>query len=162
MALEIRQKHFKGLEFYLDFHGHSSKKNLFAYGPDYTPKNVYFFKSRIFVKLIEDFHPIFSYKKSIFKISEGKKKTARAHMLWKLKIPMVYTFEVSNGMYETKNKDNILLTEKILLDAGAAVMKGFFKYVKLEMRIPARLMQKKTQKENIKKRIIRSSKGIRD
>ncbi len=83
-------------------------------------------------------------------------------MLWKLKIPMVYTFEVSNGMYETKNKENILLTEKILLDAGAAVMKGFFKYVKLEMRIPARLMQKKTQKENIKKRIIRSSKGIRD
>jgi hypothetical protein len=30
------------------------------------------------------------------------------------------------------------------------------------MKIPARLMQKKTQKENIKKRIIRSSKGIRD
>ena len=52
-------------------------------------------------------------------------------MLWKLKIPMVYTFEVSNAMYETKNKENILLTEKILLDAGEAVMKGFFKYVKL-------------------------------
>jgi hypothetical protein len=52
-------------------------------------------------------------------------------MLWKLKIPMVYTFEVSNGMYETKNKENILLTEKILLEAGSTVMKGFFKYVKL-------------------------------
>jgi hypothetical protein len=65
---------------------------------------MYYFKCRIFPKLIENIHPIFSLKNSNFKITEGKKTTARAHMLWKLKIPMVYTFEVSNGMYETKNK----------------------------------------------------------
>ncbi len=52
-------------------------------------------------------------------------------MLWKLKIPMVYTFEVSNGMYETKNKEDILLTKKILLEAGESIMKGLYKYVRI-------------------------------
>ncbi len=52
LALEIRQKHFKGIEFYFDFHGHSSKKNLFSYGPDHSPRNIYYFKSRILPKLV--------------------------------------------------------------------------------------------------------------
>ena len=52
-------------------------------------------------------------------------------MLWKLDIPMVYTFEVSNGMYETKMKENILLDSQILLEAGQAIVKGLFKYIKI-------------------------------
>jgi hypothetical protein len=58
-----------------------------------------FFKSRTFAKIIEEINPIFSYKKSIFQVSEHKKTTARAHMLWNIKIPMTYTFEISNGLY---------------------------------------------------------------
>ena len=63
-------------------------------------------------------------------------------MLWKLKIPMVYTFEVSNGMYESKKVDTLLNT-KILLEAGQAVMKGLFKYVRIQMRIPQNLLKTK-------------------
>ena len=89
----------KGVEFYFDFHGHSAKKNLFCYGPEHPPNKLYFFKARALAKIIEKIHPIFSYRKSLFTINEHKKSTGRAHMLYKLKIPMTFTFEVSNGMY---------------------------------------------------------------
>lgn len=36
--------------------------------------------------------PIFSYRKSIFTISEQKKNTARAYMIRTVKIPMTFTF----------------------------------------------------------------------
>lgn len=32
-ATGLKQKYKRKLEFYFDFHGHSSKKNLFCYGP---------------------------------------------------------------------------------------------------------------------------------
>jgi hypothetical protein len=64
-------------------------------------------------------------------------------------------------MYETKKKEDILIDSGILIEAGRSVMQGFWKYVRMEMRIPAKLLMKKP-KENIKKRMIKSSKGIRD
>lgn len=51
---------------------------------------------------MEEVNPIFSYRRSIFEISESKKTTGRAFMLYNMKIPMTYTFEISNGVYETK------------------------------------------------------------
>ena len=32
---------------FLDFHGHSSKKYVFAYGPDYSIDHRYFLQSRL-------------------------------------------------------------------------------------------------------------------
>ncbi len=87
------------IDFYLDFHGHSNKKDLFCYGPEHKTSKSHFFKARAFAKLIEKANPIFKYRKSIFTISEAKKATGRAYMLQKMKIPMSYTFEISNGLY---------------------------------------------------------------
>jgi hypothetical protein len=101
-ATGLKQKFKRKLEFYFDFHGHSAKKNLFCYGPEHPSSNILFFKCRTFAKIIEEINPIFSYRKSIFQVSEHKKSTGRAHMLWNIKIPMTYTFEISNGLYETK------------------------------------------------------------
>lgn len=59
------------------------------------------------------------------------------------------------------------MTENILLEAGQAILKAFYKYVRLEMGIPAKVLSKKVNfiqnnKENVKRRIIKSSKGLRD
>lgn len=51
-AKNLKQKYQKRLEFYFDFHGHSSKKNLFCYGPEYHPSNMMFFKCRTLTKII--------------------------------------------------------------------------------------------------------------
>ncbi len=66
-------------------------------------------------------------------------------------------------MYEYKKKD-FLLDEKVLFEAGEAVMKALYKYVKIEMRIPQNILmqhKKHNTNENIKKRVVKSSKAIR-
>jgi hypothetical protein len=91
-ALELKRAQRSAFQFYFDFHAHSSKKGLFCYGPEHTMGKPEFFRARALAKLIEQKSSIFSYRKSIFTISEHKRATGRAHMLWKIKIPMTFTF----------------------------------------------------------------------
>lgn len=42
---------------------------------------------------------MFNPSKCIYSISQFKKTTCRAYMLYKENIPMTFTFEVSNGLY---------------------------------------------------------------
>lgn len=53
-------------------------------------------------------------------------------MLWNLKIPMTYTFQISNGLYETREDKNVRLTRDSMVDAGRAIYKGLCKYISLE------------------------------
>lgn len=76
---------------YIDFHGHSRKKNTFLYGPNYPITHLDYYKSRILPKLIEKYDPRFRFYSCSFTISEEKKTTARAIMLNQLKIPYSYT-----------------------------------------------------------------------
>ena len=131
LTMKLKTKFKKKLEYFFDFHGHSSKKNIFCYGPEYLPSNILYFKCKTFAKIIEDTHPIFSYQKSIFHVSESKRTTGRAYMLWTAKIPMTYTFEISNGLYETKDNKSIQLDQQALNLAGEIVCKGFCKYVNI-------------------------------
>ena len=102
---------------------------------------------------MEKIHPIFSYKKSIFTINEHKKTTGRAFMLKKLKIPMTFTFEISNGIYENDKKVDILLNKSILLESGSVILRGLFRYVQLEMRIPKKLIKAKVDTRNPRKNL---------
>jgi predicted deacylase len=80
------------VEFFFDFHSHSSKKNLFCYGPEHPEGTLHYFRSRILVKTLQKQSEMFSADQCIYKISEHKKSTARAYMLTKEKIPMTFTF----------------------------------------------------------------------
>ena len=76
---------------YLDFHGHSRKKNTFFYGPAFAVNEPNYYKTRIFPKLIEKKNSNFRYYSCSFNIDEQKKKTARATMFEHLKIVYTYT-----------------------------------------------------------------------
>ena len=73
----------KKVEFFLDFHSHSSKKNLFCYGPEHQEGTLHYFRSRILVKILQKQSTMFNSNQCNFKISEYKKGTARAYMLKK-------------------------------------------------------------------------------
>jgi hypothetical protein len=63
---------------YLDFHGHSSKKNAFSYGPAYKISDTEYYKAKLLPKLTSLKTPMFRYYSCIFRIAEGKKDTARS------------------------------------------------------------------------------------
>ena len=84
---------------FLDFHGHSIKKNVFMYGPEFPIIQQHYYECRVFPKLIGSVTPMFRYYSCSFKISECKVTTARAVLLKKLMIPLSYTIEASNGSY---------------------------------------------------------------
>jgi hypothetical protein len=84
---------------FLDFHGHSTKKNTFMYGPEFPIVERYYYEARIFPKLLGNATPMFRYYSCIFKINEFKETTARAVLLRRLAIPLSYTIETSNGSY---------------------------------------------------------------
>lgn len=68
-------------ETFIDFHGHSSKKNVFIYGPDYRLEDRNYLMCRLFPKLISKQTEAFRYYSCLFKISPSKLTTGRAIML---------------------------------------------------------------------------------
>ena len=77
--------------FYCDLHGHSKKKDVFAYGNVGENPLDY----RIFPYILSRINPFFSYKSSRFSVNKSKISTARMAMWKELRIPTVYTIEAS-------------------------------------------------------------------
>jgi hypothetical protein len=73
----------------MDFHGHSVKKNVFIYGPEYNLFETNYYKTRIFPKLLSEKTEMFRYYSCSFRIANFKRSTARAVLL--KHIPHCYT-----------------------------------------------------------------------
>jgi hypothetical protein len=108
--------HIKGLAsikntiMYLDFHGHSTKKNVFIYGTEYI-------LSRLLPKQISRLSHMFRYYSCSFKISKGKEKTARASLLREFRIPYCYTIEASTHSY-TSSEGEFLFNSSLYSEMG--------------------------------------------
>lgn len=88
--------------YFLDFHGHSMKKNCFMYGPDYDIWSAKYEKSKILPKMLSSKTIMFRYQSCLFRVAAGKRKTARAFML--NFVPFCYTVESSVGLYKAFEK----------------------------------------------------------
>ena len=87
LAFDLKAEFKQNLIMFLDFHGHSTKKNVFMYGPEYPIIKKEYYESRIFPKIIGDLTNMFRYYSCSFKISYEKRSTARAIFLRALSIP---------------------------------------------------------------------------
>lgn len=65
---------------YLDFHGHSIKKNAFAYGPEYPIFSNNYYKCRILPKLLSQATQVFRYFSGVWRVNKTKRYTARVIM----------------------------------------------------------------------------------
>ena len=88
------------IRFLLDLHGHSARKNIFAYGEEYEMESSQFLHSRILPKVLSDSISSFKYDFCIFREVEEKKKTARIYFSNKWKINCL-TFEQSYGLLDS-------------------------------------------------------------
>ena len=52
LVIRLKGEFKSRLMFFLDFHGHSVKKNVFLYGPEYEIWETNYYKTRIFPKIM--------------------------------------------------------------------------------------------------------------
>lgn len=95
--IKTLRNNYESVFSFLDFHGHSVKKNVFLYGPEYSIFDINYYKCRILPKLLSDKTDMFRYYGCIFRISECKKSTARGVL--SDDILHCFTIEASNGSY---------------------------------------------------------------
>ena len=117
---------------YLDFHGHSIKKNVFAYGPEYPIIHKNYYESRMIPKLISCKTNTFRYYSCIFKIAEAKETTGRAIFMKNLRIPFTFTIEASNGSYyDSVNSESYNFDADKWKEVGEKIMEGISEYIQV-------------------------------
>ena len=92
-AKQLKAAHKRRFNIYLDLHGHSVKKNVFMYGPDFGIQHANYELSRELPRLLGNVTSLFRYYSCIFRISGEKATTARAILNRQIDIPFTYTME---------------------------------------------------------------------
>ena len=123
---------------FLDFHGHSSKKNSFLYGPEFPIWDSNYLISRVFAKLVATKTPLFRYHSCLFRISNLKKRTARAIFSALYSIIYCYTIEVSNGLYYlTGNPVIYKFNVQTWIEVGRNIIESLVELTKYDSSIDA-------------------------
>lgn len=84
---------------FLDLHGHSLKKNIFIYGPEYPIFSSHYLRCRLLAKIMSNQTEIFRYWSGLWRVSDNKRTTARAIINNEFNIVHSFTVECSNGLY---------------------------------------------------------------
>lgn len=114
------------------------KKNVFSYGPEYPVYDDKYYKSKILPKIISDLTDMFRYYSCTFRVTPGKKTTARVVFNQACDIVSCYTIEASNGGYisEDGNKQTDF-SEQLWIQMGQFIGIGIFQYIQTQSRMLA-------------------------
>ena len=136
---------------FLDFHGHSTKKNTFMYGPEFPIVDRFYYEARLFPKLLGNATPMFRYYSCLFKINSFKETTARAIILRKIGVPLSYTIETSNGsFFDYEKLCDIPYTQQLWKIMGLKIGEALFEYVDLVLTADRNRYEKITSKKKDK------------
>lgn len=121
---------------YLDFHGHSVKKNIFQYGNSldqlYPGKrlamNVH---PSLFPMMLSKQFDYFNFRDCTFSMPSNKEATARIQMFQKLRIPFVFTLEASFAGASMGVNSGKHFSCRDLMNVGKYVLKTFWECKKL-------------------------------
>lgn len=122
---------------YLDFHGHSTRKNVFIYGPDYKLSESQFMVSRILPKVISKLTDTFRYFSCIFRISKQKETTGRAIMFREFGVPYCYTVESSAYSYFS-SRGEVPFSAELYQRSGSCIAEGTDRFLQLLKKIEVR------------------------
>ena len=91
------QKNKPGCVVFLDLHGHSTKPNVFTYGPDMPETDKLSRVAKYYTKIVSESVPYFKYDDCTWHIPKSKKSTARAVMIRQIGVKMCFTVEASTS-----------------------------------------------------------------
>ena len=80
--------------FFCDFHGHSTKRNVFMYGNNQT-KTSDKMKERVFPQIYAENNENFSYEDCCFEVQKSREATARVVMWREFNLTNSFTLEAS-------------------------------------------------------------------
>ena len=69
------------IDMFLDFHGHSRKKNMFLFGPNFNLTQPEYYRARVMPKFLSQLTPTFRYFGCDYRLPPTKFSTARGVML---------------------------------------------------------------------------------
>lgn len=98
--ISVQKKH--KVAFLFDLHGHSAKKNIFAYGEEAEAGTPRYLFGRIIPKILSNLIESFRYDHCVFRAAREKKNTARVYFSNKNGINSI-TFEQSYGLLDAGN-----------------------------------------------------------
>ncbi len=80
LAHDLKKKHGSNFFGFYDFHGHSSKSNVFSYGPSFKQDDLHYYLSQFLPKMLESSTKMFRFSSCTFTVSEYKKMAGRAYV----------------------------------------------------------------------------------
>ena len=163
LVVKSKKEFGRDLVFFLDLHGHSIKKNVFIYGPEYPIRENQYYECKIFPKMLGNNSKMFRYYSCVFRVAQCKETTARAILFKKLNIPFSYTIEASNGFYYDRDSlKNVPFGDSSWKEMGETVVKTIYQYCEQiisadnsrtqKMRERKLLLELKTKNRNVESR----------
>lgn len=109
-------------------HGHSRKKNVFAYGPYYALHHERYYKMRILPKLLSEETNKFRFFSCKFRIERSKEKAARIVLWREFDIMNCFTLEASFHGYLNEERETVEFTPVMLESMGEHLVNSLYEY----------------------------------
>ena len=144
---------------FVDLHGHSRKKNVFVYGPQFPLSSDKYYRCRLIPKLLSEETSKFRYHSSSFKYEYCKRKTARVVLAREYNIMNCYTLEASFSGHFDENRRNYEFNQQQYEEMGEHFLNSLYEYTLIleeEQRLKQlREMEKKKRKKAMEKSMIK-------
>ena len=113
---------------FVDMHGHSRKKNVFVYGPQFPLSSDKYYRCRLIPKLLSEETSKFRYHSCQFKYEYCKRKTARIVLAREYNITNCYTLEASFSGHFDENRSNYEFTQHQYEEMGEHFVNTLYEY----------------------------------
>ena len=113
---------------YLDFHGHSLRKNVFVYGGEFPVYDPRYDRIRILPKIMSHKTDMFRFFSCIFRIHSSKTTTARAIFFSEYGIDQCYTLEASYASWFTQDRETLNFDPSSFRKMGMIVVESLYEY----------------------------------
>lgn len=117
---------------FIDMHGHSRKKNIFMYGPQYPIHDARYLKLRVLPKLMSEQSEMFRYFGCKFSVQRSKERTARVVLHRQFNIMNCFTLESSFHGYFAADRDTKDFTPAAYAATGKMLANSFWEYMKMK------------------------------